>query len=62
MPREAPSPDNKERSRRSLEKAREIAAAREDAAAENLKRQALGRLLQRRNDHNAARSNPLIFN
>jgi hypothetical protein len=32
-----------------------------EEAAENLKRQALGRLLQQRNDHNAARSNPLIF-
>ena len=40
MPDEAPSPpDNKEQSRRSLEKAREIGAAREDPAAENLKRQ-----------------------
>jgi hypothetical protein len=47
MPDEAPSPDNKEQSRRSLEKVREIGAAREDAAAENLKRQALGRSLQR---------------
>jgi hypothetical protein len=45
MPHEAPCSDNKEQSRRSLEKAGEIGAAREDAAAENLKRQALGRLL-----------------
>jgi hypothetical protein len=35
---EARSPDNKEQSRCSLEKARGIGAAREDAAAENLKR------------------------
>jgi hypothetical protein len=48
MPDEAPSTDNKEQPRRSLEKAREIGAAREDPAAENLKRQALERSLQPR--------------
>jgi hypothetical protein len=35
---------NNEEARRALEKAREIGAASEDAAAENLKREALGRL------------------
>jgi hypothetical protein len=35
---------NNEESRRALEKAREIGAASEDLAAENLKRKALGRL------------------
>lgn len=34
MPYEAPYPDDKEQSRRSLKKAREIGAAREDPAAE----------------------------
>ena len=38
------SNQNNEQSRRALEKAREIGAAGEDPAAENLKREALGRL------------------
>lgn len=36
------SNQNNEQSRRALEKAREIGAASEDPAAENLKREALG--------------------
>jgi hypothetical protein len=38
------SNQNNEQSRRALEKAREIGAAGQDPAAENLKREALGRL------------------
>jgi hypothetical protein len=43
-----PSQDKNEESQRSLERAREIGAAGEDPAAEKLKREPLGRLLQAR--------------
>ena len=48
MENREPSEANNEDSQRSLERAREIGAAREDPAAEQLKREALGRLLQAR--------------
>lgn len=44
----AASNQNNEQSRRALERAREIGGAGEDPAAENLKREALGRLVQAR--------------
>ena len=47
--------ENNEQSRRSLEKAREIGAAVEDPAAENLKRQALARSQQARENSSLAR-------
>ena len=48
MENRGPSQDTNVESQRSLERAREIGAAGEDPAAEKLKRQALGRLLQAR--------------